>query len=240
MDYTNTLPPVEEGANAVEAINEALAAASPAMAFARDAGGSSGLVWAYLGGWWGDDLIAGDAETLGASTTTYMVIERATGAVSFATSATNWNNTTDYARAYIIVTGTTAVTDWADRRGGPGGAVYGSGSAGSSSSRNTVSALATSGSVAIDYALGDYFTLALAGNVSGLTFDNLPGSGKGATLMVKITQDSTARTVVWPASFKWEGAAPLVSTASGAVDLLAITTFDNGTTWQATLSKGRA
>jgi hypothetical protein len=28
-----------------------------------------------------------------------------------------------------------------------------------------------------------------------------------------------------------------VSTASGAVDLLAITTFDNGTTWLATLAK---
>lgn len=110
--------------------------------------------------------------------------------------------------------------------------------AGSGGARNTVSALSTSGSVAIDYALGDYFTLALAGNVSGFTFSNLPGSGKGATLMVRITQDSTARTVTWPASFKWAGAsAGSVSTASGAVDLLAITTFDNGTTWLATLAK---
>jgi hypothetical protein len=109
---------------------------------------------------------------------------------------------------------------------------------GGGSSRNTVSALSTSGSVDIDYALGDYFTLALAGNVSGFTFSNLPGSGKGATLMIRITQDSTARTVAWPASFKWAGAsAGSVSTASGAVDLLAITTFDNGTTWLATLAK---
>ena len=118
---------------------------------------------------------------------------------------------------------------WSVKSGGGGG-----------STRNTVSALATSGSVAIDYDLGDYFTLALAGNVSGLTFSNLPGSGKGATLAVRITQDSTPRTVAWPASFKWVGAAPSVSTASGAVDLLVITTHDNGTTWLADLAKAYA
>ena len=106
--------------------------------------------------------------------------------------------------------------------------------------RDTVSALATSGSVAVDFALGDYFTLALSGNVSGFTFSNMPGSGHGATLGVRITQDSTARTVAWPASFKWSGAAPAVSTASGAIDFLIITTFDNGTTWQASLAKGFA
>lgn len=112
---------------------------------------------------------------------------------------------------------------------------------GGASARNTVSTLATSGSVGIDYALGDYFTLALAGNVSGFTFSNLPGSGKGASLMIRITQDSTARTVAWPASFKWAaGIAGAVSTGSGAVDVLAITTFDNGTTWDATLAKAFA
>ena len=107
--------------------------------------------------------------------------------------------------------------------------------------RSQVSTLATSGSVAVDYALGDYFTLALAGNVSGFTFSNLPGSGHGATLMIQITQDTTARTVAWPSSFKWAGGvAGAVSTGSGAVDVLAITTFDNGTTWRATLAKAFA
>lgn len=112
---------------------------------------------------------------------------------------------------------------------------------GGGGSRNTVSALSTSGSIDIDYALGDYFTLALSGDVSGFTISNPPGSGKGATLMIRITQDSTPRTVTWPASFKWAGgAAPAVSTGSGAVDVLAITTFDNGTSWQATLAKAFA
>lgn len=105
--------------------------------------------------------------------------------------------------------------------------------------RNNVTALSSSGgAVNINIALGDYFTLTLTENITSLTFSNPPGVGKGATLMLKITQDSTPRTVAWPASFRWEGGtAGMVSTASGAVDLIAITTFDNGTTWDASLGK---
>ena len=107
--------------------------------------------------------------------------------------------------------------------------------------RDAVSALTTSGSVAVNAGLGDYFTLELDGDVSGFTFSGLPGSGHGCTLAIKITQDSTPRTVGWPSSFRWAGgSAPAVSTGSGAVDLLIITTFDNGTTWQADLAKGYA
>lgn len=109
------------------------------------------------------------------------------------------------------------------------------------SASNTVTALATSGAVTIDCSLGDYFTCALAGNVTSISFTNLPGSGKGATKMVRFTQDATARTVAWPASFKWAGGVTgAVSTASGAVDVLALTTFDNGSTWDATLAKAFA
>lgn len=107
--------------------------------------------------------------------------------------------------------------------------------------RSTVTSLTiSSGVVNIDCSLGDYFTLALNANVTSITFSNLPGSGKGGSLMVRVTQDSTPRTVAWPSSFRWEGSAPSVSTGSGAIDLLAISTLDNGTKWDATLSKGRA
>jgi hypothetical protein len=108
--------------------------------------------------------------------------------------------------------------------------------------RDAVSALSiSSGVVNINCALGDYFTLALTANVTSITFSNLPGSGKGASLMLRITQDTTPRTVAWPASFRWAGGvAGAVSTGSGAIDLLAITTLNNGTTWHATLAKGFA
>lgn len=103
-----------------------------------------------------------------------------------------------------------------------------------------VTALTSSaGVVTIDLSLGKYFTLALTENVTSVLFTNLPGSGFADTIMLRITQGATARTLAWPASFRWEGSAPSVSTASGAVDVLALTTFDNGTKWDATLSKGR-
>lgn len=108
--------------------------------------------------------------------------------------------------------------------------------------RSAVSALtSTSGVVNIDYSLGEYFTHTLDENVTSITFSNLPGSGYGATLMIWITQDSTPRTVAWPASFRWAGGTDgVVSTGSGVIDLLAISTKDNGTTWDATLSNNRA
>ncbi len=107
---------------------------------------------------------------------------------------------------------------------------------------NTVTSLAsTSGAIAVNAALGDYFTHALDENVTSITFSGLPGAGKGKTLMIRFTQDATPRTVAWPASFKFAAdAEDTVSTTAGAVDLLAITTFDNGTTWLATLAKGFA
>ena len=108
--------------------------------------------------------------------------------------------------------------------------------------RSTVTAVTPVAGVAtLDYALGDYFTLAPTANVTSIVFTNLPGSGKGASLMLRFTQDTTPRTVAWPASFKWAGGSVgAVSTASGAVDVLAITTFDNGATWDATLAKAFA
>lgn len=118
---------------------------------------------------------------------------------------------------------------WSEFAGGTGG--------GSAVTALTIS----SGVVNIDCSLGDYFTLALNANVTSITFSNLPGAGKGATKMIRIVQDATPRTVSWPTSFKWAGAsAGVVSTASGAADTLAITTFDNGVSWASTLANAFA
>lgn len=105
-----------------------------------------------------------------------------------------------------------------------------------------VNALATSGAIAINCALGDYFTLAASGAMTSFTFSNLPASGKAQTIMVRITQDATgSRVATWPSSFKWAGGtAGVLSTAANSVDVLALTTFDQGTTFCATLAKAFA
>lgn len=108
---------------------------------------------------------------------------------------------------------------------------------------DAVTALSIStGVVAINCAIGDYFTLAISANVTSITFSNLPASGYARTLMIKFTQDATtAHTVAWPASFKWAGGtAGAVSTALSAIDVLALTTFNQGTTWNVTLAKAFA
>lgn len=103
--------------------------------------------------------------------------------------------------------------------------------------RSTVTAVSSaSGVVTLNYALGDYFTLTLTENVTSWVISNPPGSGKGFSLMVQITQDSTPRTVAKPGTTAG-GTALDVSTASGAIDLLAITSFNNGTTLRSTIAK---
>lgn len=94
-------------------------AASPATAYGRHAETCVGLTWGYYGTRYGGSAVANGTNTCGASTTTYMVVNLSTGAVSFATSTTNWNDPATYGRAYKIVTGTDSVTSYEDHRLGP-------------------------------------------------------------------------------------------------------------------------
>jgi len=106
--------------------------------------------------------------------------------------------------------------------------------------KNVVTALASaSGVLTIDCSLGDYFTVTLTENITSIVFTNKAGAGYGMTKMLKITQHaSAAKTVAWPASFKWAGgSAGVMSATLSAYDRLAITSDDNGTSWDATLAK---
>lgn len=108
---------------------------------------------------------------------------------------------------------------------------------GAGSDRAIVTSVSSSsGVVTLDYALGDYFTLTLTENVTSWVISNPPGSGKGFSLMVQITQDSTPRTVAKPGTTAG-GAALDVSTGSGDVDVLAISSFNNGTTLRSSIAK---
>lgn len=107
--------------------------ASQAATYGRRASSSSGLTWGYYGGnvVKSDgltDQIANGTLTLPASATSYIVAAKATGAVSAATTTTNWDNATDYWRLYSVVCGASTVTSWSDVRaigqytgGGSGG-----------------------------------------------------------------------------------------------------------------------
>lgn len=96
-------------------------AASQAATYGRRASSSSGLTWGYYGG----NVVKSDGAlaqiangtlTLTASATNYIVAAKATGAVSAATTTTNWDNATDYWRLYSVVCGASTVTSWSDVR----------------------------------------------------------------------------------------------------------------------------
>jgi len=78
---------------------------------------------------------------------------------------------------------------------------------------------------------GDNFTHTLSENVT-YTFSNPAASGKVSIFSLKVTQDSTARSITWPASVDWSSAtAPTLTTTSGGVDVFVFATYDGGTTY---------
>ncbi len=78
---------------------------------------------------------------------------------------------------------------------------------------------------------GDNFTHTLTENVT-YTFSNPAASGKVSAFSLKVTQDSSARTITWPGSVDWAAAtAPTLTTTSGGVDVFVFVTYDGGTTY---------
>lgn len=78
---------------------------------------------------------------------------------------------------------------------------------------------------------GDNFTHTLSENVT-YTFSNPAASGKVSAFSLKVTQDSSARTITWPSSVDWAAAtAPTLTTTSGGVDVFVFVTYDGGTTY---------
>lgn len=95
------------------------------------------------------------------------------------------------------------------------------------------SVTSSSGTATIDCSAATVFSITLTEDTT-FAFSNVPTSGTAYGLTLKIVQDSTARTITWPASVKWaDGLSPDVSVGSGEVDIFVLFTHDGGTTWYA-------
>ena len=89
----------------------------------------------------------------------------------------------------------------------------------------------SSNAATINLRLGDSFTHTLSENVT-YTFSNPPASGKLAVFILKVVQDSSARTITWPGTVDWASAtAPTLSTGSGDVDIFVFLTVDGGSNY---------
>lgn len=131
-------------------VNENMETLEHQSVFGKRHPATAGLTWGYYGGRWGGASVADGTLSLTASQTNYIVVERATGTISFATTNTNWNNTTDYARVYLITTNASAVTAVQDHRAGPGGVHGQSDSSGGATALADLTDVDISGSPAID------------------------------------------------------------------------------------------
>lgn len=88
----------------------------------------------------------------------------------------------------------------------------------------------TGGAKTINIEDGNVHTITLSSNTT-FTFSNPSASGKACSLTIILTQDSTVRSVTWPASVKWpDGNAPSLAGASTTY-VLSFLTIDGGTTW---------
>ena len=89
----------------------------------------------------------------------------------------------------------------------------------------------SSGTATLNLRDGDNFTHTLSENVT-YTFSNPAASGKVSAFSLKVTQDTTARTITWPTSVDWPAAtAPTLTATSGGVDVFVFVTYDGGTTY---------
>lgn len=94
---------------------------------------------------------------------------------------------------------------------------------------NSVSSSANA--ITLDYATGNVFTTTLTENIATITLSNPPASGNLGTIMWFITQDSTARTITWPASVLWDSHVPPNLMTVSSKHIITLMTINAGTTW---------
>lgn len=178
-DSTQNLDQITATAIQREATANALHdAGSPATLYGRRASTCTGLTWGYYGGRYGGTAVANGTVALTASTTNYVVANRSTGAVSVSTATTNWNDSTNYARAYKIVTGTGTVTSYEDHRAGPLGTTAVGGGDMVLASVQTVTGAKTFGTAG-----GAVGKFKLAGSTSGDMILDAPAVATGTAVL---------------------------------------------------------
>ena len=101
--------------------------------------------------------------------------------------------------------------------------------AGTTDDVNTITS--SSNAATINLQLGNVFEHDLTENVT-YTFSNPGPNNTGSVFILKIIQDSSARTITWPTSVDWAGGtAPTLTATNNGVDVFVFFTRDGGTTY---------
>lgn len=116
------LQPINAAASPEIQINENFETLDCFAVYGKRQPATSGLTWGYCGGRWGGFVVAAGTLTLTDSAENYVTVKKSDGSIAASTSATNWNDATNYTRAYKITAAGGAVATVEDHRVGPGGA----------------------------------------------------------------------------------------------------------------------
>ena len=94
-----------------------------------------------------------------------------------------------------------------------------------------------SGVLTINYDVGNAYEVTLDENITTVTINTSISAQVFGEIIIKFVQDSTgSRTIsgaAWPSGVKWPGgsAPTITATATTGTDIIALKTWDGGTTW---------
>ena len=96
----------------------------------------------------------------------------------------------------------------------------------------------SAGTLTLDLATSTIFDVALNSNITTLTINNISATAlRVVNFVLVLTADGTARSVVWPVSFRWPGGiTPTITSTNGKRDIFSFMSTDNGTSWNAFVS----
>ncbi|WP_183023884.1 hypothetical protein [Variovorax sp. UMC13] len=215
-----SLQQVIAGTGAATLVNENFDSVGPASLFGKRPAATSGLTLGYYGGQFNGVAVPDGTVELIASATNYVVADRTTGAVSAATTTTNWLNTSDYLQLHQIATGATTITAFVDCRqaygiagGGGGGAPAWSDLTGVPPPISDIAALTDPGADRLlfwDDSASGYKHLALGTNlaISGTTLNAIGGSGGSGIVETIVAGSGVSVDATDPAN-------PIVSATGG-------------------------
>jgi hypothetical protein len=215
-DFNTPVQQIVAGAGAADRVNENFDAASPAMIFGRDARTTVGLTWGYIGGRWSGVSVANGNVSLTANQTNYVTVNLSNAAVSTSTSNTAWNDTGNNARAYLVTTGSSTVSNYLDERAGSGGTINAAQTGVSPVGRHLVPISATS--MIPSSANGCANLAQVAGSANSpdyITMNFANGTDSNALLSMSMPKSWNEGTI--SAKFVWSQAANSAGNASAVV-----------------------
>ena len=173
---------------------------------------TTGLTWGYCGGRWGGFSVAAATLALTGAATNYVVVEIATGAISVATTSTNWDDAANYLRVYKLTTDASAVTAIEDHRAGPLGVHGGSGAGGGGGSYDLAADIhvATDKATPVDADETALVDSAAANGLKKLTWANIKATLKTYcdTLYLALVAPGASGNVLTSNGTAWTSAAP--------------------------------